>query len=83
MRQAKMMGVRLRLISFSVYCTVLYSANKIIHFDAAPAKEKMQCVVSSYLIMQFDGLWGGLGELADKVMNQLGVGGIILQKQRR
>jgi hypothetical protein len=75
MRQAKMMGVRLRLISFSVYCTVLYSANKIIHFDAAPAKEKMQCVVSSY--------WGGLGELADKVMNQLGVGGIILQKQRR
>ena len=35
------------------------------------------------MLLQFDGLWSGLGEVADKVMNQLGVGGIILHKQKR
>ena len=33
---------------------------------------------------KFDGLWSaGLGDLADKVMNQLGVGGLIVEKQKR
>ena len=32
---------------------------------------------------KFDGLWKGFGEIADKVMNQLGVGGLIVEKQKR
>jgi len=31
----------------------------------------------------FDGLWSGWGEFADLVMNELGVGGVIVQKQKR
>jgi len=32
---------------------------------------------------KFDGLWKGFGEIADKIMNQLGVGGLIVEKQKR
>jgi len=32
---------------------------------------------------KFDGLWTGFEEIADKVMNQLGVGGLIVEKQKR
>jgi len=31
----------------------------------------------------FDGLWSGWGELADLVMNELGVGGVIVDKQKK
>jgi len=31
---------------------------------------------------KFDGLWKGFNEIADKVMNQLGVGGVIVRKQK-
>ena len=34
-------------------------------------------------IFKFDGFLSGLGELADKIMNQLGVGRLIVRKQKK
>ena len=34
------------------------------------------------IVFKFDGLWSGLEEVADKVMNQFGLGALIVEKQK-